>query len=487
MRKGYALGIIILFLLISSMNVAKPVSADQAVGNTWTELAPMNLARSNFGAAELDGKISAIGGSDEVATGGNENMPARNYTGGVVSTNEVYDPAANNWTLEAPMPTPRQGFAIATYKDKIYCIGGSTQAGGTVGVNQAYDPATNTWQTEASMPYAETNLQANVVDDKIYCVGGFYASGIGSRANQVYDPANNTWSENAPIPTSTFEYASATCNGKIYVINGVDWYSMYGLDLNQIYNPQNNTWNLGAKPPHPLVNSDGIVDIDGIYAGAATTGVMAPERIYAIGSYTQIYNPMTNSWSLGEGISPSRDGFAVVNVNDQLYIMGGVIDTGDLNGELATETEFNLTQLYTPVGYSTLRPEISILSPTNRVYNESSVPIVFTVDRAVSWEGYSLDGKANVTLSRNETTNGTPNGLHTIVLFANDTSGNMGASQPFYFTVAAPERKPYSSLMEVAVSVTVVVMVVVAAVLLFYFRNRNRLNKLHLQLPPKVS
>ncbi len=466
MSKGCALWLLILFLLTSSMLAAKPVSADQTVGNIWTELAPMNLARSNFGAAVLDGKIYAIGGSDEVATGGNEIMPATSFSGGVVSTNEVYNPATNNWTLEASMPTPREGFAVATYKDKIYCIGGSTQTGwaGTVGVNEAYDPATNTWQTEAAMPYSVMNLQANVVDGKIYCIGGIDVNGTGSRANQVYDPATNTWSENAPLPTSTFGYASATCNGKIYVINGIDWYSMYGLDLTQIYNPQNDTWSLGAKPPHPASEFE-----DGNYVGAVTTGVMAPERVYVLGSYTQIYNPMTDTWSSGEAISPSRDGFAVVNVNDQLYVMGGSTITGDLNAEVATETEFNLTQLYTPVGYGTLRPEISILSPENQTFNESIVNLVFTVDMGASWEGYSLDGKANVTLSGNVTIDGIPNGLHTIVVYANDTFGNMGASQTVNFTIAKPKTLLYSNAMITAVSGAAAVIVVIT-VLLIYFK-----------------
>ena len=132
------------------------------------------------------------------------------------------------------------------------------------------------------MPYPVSGLQGNVVDGKIYCIGGIEASGTGSQATQVYDPASNTWSENAPIPTSTFGYATTTFEGKIYVINGIDWYSMYGLDLTQIYNPQNNTWSLGAAPPHPAKGLE--EEEGGDYVGAATTGVMAPERIYAIGS-----------------------------------------------------------------------------------------------------------------------------------------------------------------------------------------------------------
>jgi len=289
----------------------------------------MNLAGSYFGAVVLDGKIYAIGGCDQVATGGNEIMPASSYTGGDTGANEIYDPTTGNWTSEAPMPTPREGFAIAVYQGKIYCIGGTTQEPpydmfGAVGVNEVaralYDPSTNTWQTEAPMPYPVTDLQANVLDGKIYCIGGVNSSNVGSTANQVYDPATNTWSENAPLPTATFDYASAVCNGKIYIINGIWWESDYGLDLNQICNPQNNTWSLVAPPPYGTEAWVGA----GTDVGATTTGVIAPERIYVIGIHTQIYNPMTNSWTLGEAISSSRGGFAVVNLNDQLYVMGGL-------------------------------------------------------------------------------------------------------------------------------------------------------------------
>jgi len=473
MSKGYAVFLVLVFLLASCLIAAKPVSADSvATGNTWAELTPMNLARSYFGAVVLNGKIYAIGGCDQVATGGNAIMPATSTTGGDIGTNEAYDPATGNWASEAAMPTPREGFAIAVCQGKIYCIGGSTQMPpydmfGAVGVNEAYDPSTNRWQEEAPMPYPVTDLQASVVNGKIYCIGGVNSSNVGSKANQVYDPATNTWSEDAPLPTATFDYATATCNGRIYVINGIWWESDYGLDLNQIYNPQNNTWSSGAPPPYPINEFE-----DGNYVGAATTGVMAPVRIYAIGSYTQIYNPMTNSWSLGEAISPSRDGFAVVNINDQLYVMGGVTITGDLNAEVATETEFNLTQLYTPVGYGTIRPEISILSPENQTFNESSVPLVFTVDRAVSWEGYSLDGKANVTLTGNATIGDIPNGLHTITVYANNTFGNMGASQTLNFTVEA--QQPFPTVTVVVFGTGVIMAVVVIALAVLYYRRHRK-------------
>ncbi len=49
--------------------------------------------------------------------------------------------------------------------------------------------------------------------------------------------------------------------------------------------------------------------------------------------------------------------------------------------------------------------------------------------------GYSLDGEMNVTIAGNTTLTGVLDGSHHIVVYANDTAGNMGASGTVYFTV----------------------------------------------------
>ena len=80
-------------------------------------------------------------------------------------------------------------------------------------------------------------------------------------------------------------------------------------------------------------------------------------------------------------------------------------------------------------------PIITIFSPENTIYTTSLVPLTFTVNEATSWIGYSLDNQANVTITGNTTLTGLALGPHSIVLYANDTSGNMGSSQIVYFTV----------------------------------------------------
>jgi len=98
-------------------------------------------------------------------------------------------------------------------------------------------------------------------------------------------------------------------------------------------------------------------------------------------------------------------------------------------------------------------PTISILSPENTTYIINNVPLAFTVSEATSWIGYSLGGQVNVTISGNQTLYGLFDGLHTIIVYANDTVGNMGVSSMVYFAVDAtpptifilsPENKTYS-------------------------------------------
>ena len=43
---------------------------------------------------------------------------------GFCTFNEEYDTTIGTWATKASMPTARSSFAIASFQDKIYCIGG---------------------------------------------------------------------------------------------------------------------------------------------------------------------------------------------------------------------------------------------------------------------------------------------------------------------------------------------------------------------------
>jgi len=82
-------------------------------------------------------------------------------------------------------------------------------------------------------------------------------------------------------------------------------------------------------------------------------------------------------------------------------------------------------------------PQISIKSPlANATYDTTDIPLIFTVNEATSWIGYSLDGAASVTITGNTTLTGLSYASHRIVVYANDTQGNMGMSDVVHFVVA---------------------------------------------------
>lgn len=84
----------------------------------------------------------------------------------------------------------------------------------------------------------------------------------------------------------------------------------------------------------------------------------------------------------------------------------------------------------------TAPPAISVLSPENKTYTTPSILLTFTVDEPTSWIGYSLDDQPNVTITGNTTLTGLSGGSHNITVYANDTTGNMGASDTVHFTIA---------------------------------------------------
>ncbi len=80
-------------------------------------------------------------------------------------------------------------------------------------------------------------------------------------------------------------------------------------------------------------------------------------------------------------------------------------------------------------------PNITVKSPANATHDTADVSLIFTVDKATSWIGYSLDGAANVTITGDTELTGLSLGSHSIIVYANDTGGLMGASDCVYFTI----------------------------------------------------
>jgi len=168
-----------------------------------------------------------------------------------------------------------------------------------------------------------------------------------------------------------------------------------------------NLWNL--VPSRPINNTAGTAQ----YAYTFQDIIAAKDAGYApiIGNHTLAVVTFN-----GTRIANSPITFSLVNIGD-----GNALPMSyqAINGTVAVGN---------PV------PQITVSSPIeNTIYKSNSVDLAFTVNKATSWIGYSLDGHPNVTISGN-TNFQAPDAIHTMIVYANDTGGQMGHSDPINFT-----------------------------------------------------
>ncbi|MGD6850636.1 MAG: Kelch repeat-containing protein, partial [Candidatus Bathyarchaeia archaeon] len=402
-------------LLLSSLLVfVEPASAATDSENTWEIKASMPKGITGGRAAAVDGKIYVMG-------------PYDNY---------LFDPEDNSWTTKSPMPTPRIGFAIAVCQNKIYLIGGWSQNATAITQGAVYDPYTDTWVTTAPMSEVRYFLAGSVVSDEIYFMGGDFMNGSIARflSNQAYNVTSNSWSTKAPLPYASTSCMSAVSGGKIYVM-GQQVDAPYSY-FNQIYDPQNDSWSMGAPMPKNVVEA----------AVGSVTGANGLRRIYLLGGHgqeffsdlstVQVYDPENDNWTYGKLMPTGRFGLAVAVVGDKLYAFGGY--SAWAGPADYSQGRKDYCEVYTPFGYGSPDP-VYVLehTPPNVTFESSlngtattnsTVPLVFYVDKAVDWVGYSLDGQGNVTVAGNFSLSGLSGGSHSVTVYANDTYGNMGAS-----------------------------------------------------------
>ena len=420
--------LVILVLVLAGFLIFEPdfVCSSDINENTWVPKADMPISGQVESAAAI-GKIYVM----------------------TWTSNYEYDPSTNIWTQKLVLPISHDSlsselsFSMASCNNKIYVIGG----GGTnkeslapfyLSTNEVYDPLNNTWQTLAPMPTARTRVELASVNGKIYAIGGINDDeGKFSSINitEIYDPLTNSWSTGLQAPLATSWAPCAVVDNKIYIVGGT---------TNMIYDTQTDTWGMGTQPPTRF----------GHLFASATTGVFAPKRIYVLtdelttsskisdGNYEftstlNIFDPQLDSWS-SMTVPISRSLSAMAVVKDTLYVIGGASSWHPKQGWPGF-SEVQMTSAvdqYIPLGYGTIEPVISFISPITMMYNESSIPLTFAVDKSVSWVTYSLDGQANVSISGNATLGNLSNGIHNITIYAKYSEGAVGTSEPVSFTVA---------------------------------------------------
>jgi parallel beta-helix repeat protein len=118
----------------------------------------------------------------------------------------------------------------------------------------------------------------------------------------------------------------------------------------------------------------------------------------------------------------------------------------DMDGDGLGDTTYSINAdnidrypLMNPFVAGSTVPSVSVLSPENKTYDATSVPLTFAISEKASWVCYSLDGQDYVTSNENTTLTGLAEGSHSMVVYAYDMARNVGASKLVYFEVSTPK------------------------------------------------
>jgi len=116
-------------------------------------------------------------------------------------------------------------------------------------------------------------------------------------------------------------------------------------------------------------------------------------------------------------------------------------------------------------------PNISNLSVENKTYTSTDIPLDFNINETASQISYSLDNLANVTINGNTTLTGLVESPHSLTVYANDTAGNMGATETIYFNIEVP--KPSSNIQQIIAAASGGSIAFIGIGVLVYFRKRK--------------
>jgi hypothetical protein len=155
--------------------------------------------------------------------------------------------------------------------------------------------------------------------------------------------------------------------------------------------------------------------------------------ILALGSSGKLLRTDTSGselWKLtldkgSDGWSLQYNSSCLIRTNDGGYLVAGTVfsNTGFVT-KISSEPD-----LHPPV--------VTVLSPQSKSYETNEVPLVFTVNKPVSWIGYSLNGQNEVTITGNTTLSGLAIGTHNVTVYAQDLEGIVGTSETIQFTIVS--------------------------------------------------
>lgn len=193
----------------------------------------------------------------------------------------LIDDVSNRTTFVASLPNDvqntftenvigRTGHTLSRLPDGSALVGAGDEpqpGGGFVSLAslERYDPETQSF-TELSVSLTaprSTHTATTLADGRILFAGGYDGTGVVQATAEIYDPATNTVTTTGPMMQARTQHsATLLADGRVLVIGGSALFDLsqvlssllQSVDSTEIYDPVSNTWSAG--PDIPLSGSN---------------------------------------------------------------------------------------------------------------------------------------------------------------------------------------------------------------------------------------
>lgn len=285
------------------------------------------------------------------------------------------------------LPVAAAGYGSAAIADGRVVLGGGGVSDGLGGTNataavRVFDGQTQAFTAAGALTYATINpATVALADGRVLFCGGADGNNNALNGASVYDPATGTSVAAPPMSTPRVQHtATLLADGRVFVtggtsaINASDPIASLGniLSSSQIYNPVSNSWSGAASLPDPRIGHAASLLPSGrvLISGGLEVTFFFGLPIPSITNTARRYDPSSNSMLNTASMSGARALHGQIALAD-----GRVLVVGGADGDVLSQNFFSLDTVRT------------YTEGTNSWTNQPSLPDVRTFPNLVQVGG----------------------------------------------------------------------------------------------------
>jgi len=267
----------------------------------WREIASLNQARSGFAASVADGEIYVFGGM------------GRNRRE-ILASVEMFSPENERWVEVTSLPVQLFQHTAVAFEQNIYIIGGLMAGNRHNNRIYLYDTENDTFITVSQMQEPFRFGHSSVlIRDRVLIMGGISWDDENLSSGKWFYPDSLRWEDAPPLRTPAVNFGLTERNGIAYAVGGV-----YYEPLDRLEILQRDRWMPGR--PMPVGRAGVGVAFLGDTLFAAGGRVLGREGVTV---RVEKYIPRRDVWIRSTDLRENRTDFALVELNERLYAIGG--------------------------------------------------------------------------------------------------------------------------------------------------------------------